>query len=319
MRCLNISQEIYQNDVQSVIYFLSENSFCRKIIKDRGFSAIPITAKNYKKDFLALIEGLSINVLVLDIRNDIDGNFIKKVQNNVLVVSVDDPEDKTEACDVVFYPPIPQLSKRLLSPKSKPKLLAGWKYVSVAERFKSRLNNGRKKSRILITCGSSDPNEYTEMVLGICLTCLDNVTIDVVFGPNYFKNNSDFILTKYTSSNVKFHASVDNLEDYFTNVDFAIVTYGQTAFEAFCTGTPSVLIPISSDHYLSSHSISGKGFGLSVNYPVELIDVEKKIVEMSRIFKKVYSKIVNSTEFEEIRQASISNAINKCFEEKGGY
>lgn len=319
VRCLNISQEIYQNDVNSRIYFLTENSFCRKIIKDKGFSVIPIKTQSYEKDFLSLIEDLSIDVLVLDIRNDIDSNFIKKIKTNVLVVSVDDPEDKIEACDVVLYPPIPQVSKRPLSPKSKPKLLAGWKYVSVADQFKSRLNNGRKKSRILITCGSSDPNGYTEMILGTCLRCLNNVTIDVVLGANYFKNNSNCILTKYDSTKVEFHTSVDNLEYYLINVDFAILTYGQTAFEAFCTGTPSVLLPISADHYQSSQSISAKGFGLSVNYPVELIDVENKVVAMNRTFKKVYSKIVKSKEFEEIRKANISNAINICYEEKGGY
>jgi spore coat polysaccharide biosynthesis predicted glycosyltransferase SpsG len=203
--------------------------------------------------------------------------------------------------------------------KSKPKRLVGWQYVAIAKQFKSTLNNGRKKSRILINCGSSDPSGYTEMILGVCLTCLNNVTIDVVLGPNYFENNSNCVLTKYNSRRIEFHVNVDNLEDYFTKADFAILTYGQTAFEAFSTGTPTVLIPISTDHYLSSQSISKKGFGLSVNYPVELIDIEKTVVKMNRIFKKVYSRIVNSTEFDEIRNASISNAINICFEEKGGY
>jgi len=319
IRCLNISHEICRNNIQATIYFLVENSYCRKVIEDRGFCVVPLKAGNYEKDFLAVIDDLSINVLVLDIRNDIDANFIKKVPTRVLVVSIDDPEDKIEACDVVFYPPIPQISKTPFKKNLKPKILVGWNYVSIAQQFKSILNNGRKKSRILITCGSSDPNGYTEMILGVCLRCLHNVAIDVVLGANYFKNNSKFILAKYDNMNVEFHTNVDNLEYYLINVDFAILTYGQTAFEAFCTGTPSVLLPISEDHYQSSLSISAEGFGLSVNYPVELIDVENKLVAMMSSFKKVHSQIAKSTEFEEIRKGSISDVINICFEEKGSY
>lgn len=315
MRCLNIAKEIYDNDPQSTIHFLTDDLFTRSIIKDE-FIFHATSPESYEKDFLLLVKDLSIDVLILDVRNDIDIIFLQQLPSNILIVTIDDPEKKVEGCDIALYPPVPQLKSRFTTSLSNTKILSGWQYIPVSKKFKSRLNNGVKKSKVLISCGSSDPYNYTGLLLNNCLSLLPDVKIDVVLGSNYVTNNGDYIKSKFKHK-VDFYENVNNLEEYLSNSDFAIITHGQTAYESFCTGTASVLLPLSEDHYLSSLSLTNCGFGLSVNYPVDVTDLKNKILTLSKNIEEFYSRIIHSHEFEEIRNTKISEVIKTSYEEKG--
>ena len=316
MRCLDIANEIYDNDPQSIIHFLTDDLFSRSIITKDEFIVHATSPVSYESDFLSLVKDLCIDVLILDIRNDIDITFLQQLPSNILVATIDDPEKKVEGCDLAIYPPVPQLKSLLTNSLSNTKILSGWQYIPISKKFKSRFNNGVKKSKILISCGSSDPYNYTGLILNSCLSLLPNFKIDVVLGVNYITNNSDHIISKFKYK-VDFHENVNNLEEYLSSSDFAIITHGQTAYESFCTGTTSVILPLSEDHYLSSLSLTNNGFGLSVNYPVEVTDLKNKILSMSENFEDFYSRIINSQEFKEIRDTNISQIIKINFEEKG--
>ena len=69
--------------------------------------------------------------MILDIRNDINKDYIIKIKRNLKlkVFTIDDPEEKVFT-DIAIYPPVPQLKSMNWS-NYKGKLKIGWEYVTM--------------------------------------------------------------------------------------------------------------------------------------------------------------------------------------------
>ena len=164
----------------------------------------------------------------------------------------------------------------------------GWRFLKGSEyailsnayaRLKKREHYAGRR-RVLLTCGGSDPNEYTFAVLmaleGLSKSLELKVIIGPMFGSPLISKLNEFI--KNSRHNTIFEFSPPVLIDQMLWCDLAISASGLTKYELAASATPSVLFSIDQHHefvnkpFARLNTAVSLGVGVSVNamqYEVE--------------------------------------------------
>lgn len=97
-------------------------------------------------------------------------------------------------------------------------------------------------SKVLVSFGGVDVNNYTEPVIQ-ALSRIEGIqSVDIVIGDQHpFKKE---IINKCANYNFKLHIQTEKIAELITRSDFAIGASGSTTWERCCLGLPSLVIPI---------------------------------------------------------------------------
>lgn len=122
--------------------------------------------------------------------------------------------------------------------KTKTRCYIGPAFVPVRKEF---LNKKRVQQEviqsILVTCGSTNPNQTLEHLVGACLQAKTDAYIDVVVGPGAsFENRFGNL--------VRTHKNVTDMAVLMANADIAVSAAGSTLYELAAVGVPTIAFPI---------------------------------------------------------------------------
>ena len=209
----------------------------------------------YQDWVIDCIRLVKADVLILDTRDDLrrrDLNYIKR-KTAFKVVSIDDPEDKRLEADLVFYPPVPQL-KEMDWGGFLGKIYAGWEYVLLRQEILKYSKKFIKNNRsVLVSMGGSDPQNLTSFVVDTIMDLDSDLMFKIVLGPGYVFE--DELHTKLKSANFNYIIlhDPDNFPEIMSEADFAIISFGVTAYELAVMGIPAIYLCLSDDHVESAN------------------------------------------------------------------
>ncbi len=231
MRCLVLAKK-YKN---SKIIFASQNlkGNINEKIAQNGYE-LEILNSNSVDELDNLIKRLGIEFLIID-HYEIDFNFEKeiKTKNKDLELLVFDDTYEKHFCDELLnHNPYANDSKyESLVPKDC-KLLCGDKYTLIRDEFKKEKRKSyskTKKTKILVTLGGSDYNNYSFKILEL-LKRVKNIEVFIVTTK---ANQNIKTLKKMAFLNRNFHILVncDYMAKLMSVVDFVIVAPSTTLYE----------------------------------------------------------------------------------------
>ncbi len=124
--------------------------------------------------------------------------------------------------------------------ESEAELLIGPRYAPVRNEFVGRpYTVSPIIGRVLITCGSTNPNCALERMVSGCLKGFDYpVDIDVVIG-----SRAEFDERAFGSASLHLHRGITDLSRLMQSADLAISAGGSTLYELACIGVPTIALP----------------------------------------------------------------------------
>lgn len=267
VRCLALACEFQKKDCK-IAFAVNKNAAAINIIQKENYSVYRKYTKNYKQWLSSTIEKFKADVLVLDVRDDLDNLTLTEIKQkfNIKIVTIDDPTDKRIACDFAFYPPVFQV-KTFNWEGFKGKLYAGFDWIILRHQFleyKNKPKKPNKKLKVFVGAGASDPKCITPIIA----KALNDLTVEfeavIVIGALFScKEKLEAVLRK---ANYEYNVfvNVDNMAKIMHACDFAVCSFGTSAYELAVLGVPAVYVCISKDHSLSASMLEEKGFAINL-------------------------------------------------------
>ncbi|MGC8791540.1 MAG: UDP-2,4-diacetamido-2,4,6-trideoxy-beta-L-altropyranose hydrolase [Desulfurella sp.] len=287
VRCLALACEFKKRNCQ-ITFAVNKNLKAIKLIQKEQYTIIEKDEKNSKQWLIDTIEKSKADILVLDIRDELDKEILVEIKQkfNIKIVSIDDPQDKRLVCDYVFYPPVFQV-RHLSWEGFKGKLYSGFEWVILRDQFLQYKNKPKplnKKLKIFVAAGASDPKCITPLIA----KALNNLNVEfealIVIGALFScKKNLDMILKK-ANYDYKVFQNVDNMAEIMHMCDFAICSFGTSAYELACVGVPAIYLCISKDHSLSASMLEKRGFAINLGEynKIDLEEITKAALKLSK-------------------------------------
>lgn len=205
-------------------------------------------------------------ILIMDMRDGLSRNSLRKIKQftGIKVVTIDDPEEKRLEADLAFYPPVPQVNKMNWD-DFEGKLYSGWEYVLLRKEFSQTYPKPNNPvPNILVLMGGTDENNMTKFVIDALDEINEPFSVTIVLGPGYqheenLKNRLDSVHFKYST-----RRNPINIAELMSRSDFAIISFGQTAYELVALKVPSLYLCLSDDHLESSKLLLNSGIGVSL-------------------------------------------------------
>jgi spore coat polysaccharide biosynthesis protein SpsF len=205
------------------------------------------------------------DLLILDCRDGPSREAIEKLPV-ALKATIDDGSERRLACDLAYYPPLPQVA-RMKWTGSKTRVRIGWEWALLGQPQASE--RPRKPSRnptLLVTMGGSDPFKLT-------LKCAQGLKkLDPVFrarfviGPGFADKNRLARTLVGLSPNFETVEGARGLATEFASSDVALVAFGVTAYELAAAGVPAIYLGISDDHVESASAFAAAGMGVNLGH-----------------------------------------------------
>jgi len=269
VRCLALADELRRNRDCKITFAMRKSDL--GIAKVRlSYPVIQSDEKdgifNYKKWLSGCIQKTSADMLILDVRDGLTYNEIRDLKETlgITITTIDDTEDKRQAADMAFYPPVPQLTEYDWS-NFTGNLYSGWEYVIIRDCFfKAYAWTERSCPKILIMMGGTDPYDLT----GFAVDCLKSVTTNfsasIILGPGYSFN--EYLENKLLD--VQFENEIyrnpENIAQIMADSDLSIMSFGVTAYELAALGVPLIILSITEDHFESASIFEDAGIGVSM-------------------------------------------------------
>lgn len=290
-RCLVLAQQ-FRDLGHSVFFAMKKFELGIKKITQQGFEVhIPTTPFDYTQWLLALSKALTIHVFIGDVRDGLPVETITQLKNKkILTVAIDEPSDYRKACDLCFYPPHAQL-EQLDWTGFKGEIKQGLEYVLLRPEFyQSSPSQKSRASRVLVMMGGTDPNGLTMQVIN-ALKKYPEIDIHTII--SYY--HPDKTIIEKSKATVHFH--IVDMKKFLENIDYAIISFGMTAYELIALGIPSTHILLDNDHKIASQYFTQNKLAKSllvdeINGDQNMIDLRLNIAPYRIIKCQIAEKIL---------------------------
>ena len=162
--------------------------------------------------------------------------------------------------------------------------LKGSKFVLLGSEFTNLPIRSQRNpaNRVLVTCGGSDPNEFTIKVLLALNAIIHKLEIRVVVGPIFGANMLAKIerLVEISEHKIKIVNSPHALLNEMLWCDVAIATNGLTKYELAASATPALLLSIDEDHELVNKPFANMQTSIDLGIGVCPKRVGKEVVDL---------------------------------------
>ncbi len=219
----------------------------------------------------SLVEAHAPDILLLDCREGPDHSELAALSARVaLTAVVDDGSDRRLACDLAYYPPVPQ-ARALDWTASRCTPRIGWEW--------SLLGSGQAAPRkvssrpvLLVTMGGSDPLGLT-LRSARTLAKLDPAfRTRFVIGPGMA--DRAMVARQIVGLNRNFETieGADDLATEIAGADLALAAFGVTAYELAAAGVPALYLCLTEDHAASASAFESAGMGISLGVAADVSD-----------------------------------------------
>ena len=290
-RCLVLANEL--RDDKNRVYFAIKNyEIAIEKIKEQQFDMIVADDNfDYFKWIEDIIEQQKIDIFIGDIRDGFPIELISYMKNkNILTVAIDEPSEYSKECDLCFYPPHASIDKS----KYKGKVYQGLEYVILRDEFYKEYE--KKKNdipNILVMMGGTDAYNLSYEVVKRINESNENIEILVILN----KIHQDYERIKFLGKNIHIYSDIKNMAEFLLKIDFAVITFGISAYEMLIMNIPTVHICLNQEHYDSSNFFLVNEY--ATRYNIEEINKivmnKKKINHNSVYINKIKNRILNAT------------------------
>lgn len=271
VRCLALAATLRDEQSMGITVATREDATASRLIAADGHRHL-VLPEDSAKGWDALEEHLQrtrSDVLVLDLRDGVAPERLASLRaaSGCLLVDIDDPEAKRLVCDLVFYPPVPQV-KRMDWSGFTGQLHCGWDWIVLrrqfAMAFSPRQRSAAELPRLLVTMGGSDPAGMTlQAVRALRLVPLAFHAV-ILAGPAFCHHSE---LRQELRRVGYSHEVVNGTQDMaalMNSCDAALACFSVTAYELAALSLPAVYLSLSADHLESSTALVEKGLAISL-------------------------------------------------------
>ena len=293
-RCLVLANQ-FRNNEYKVFFAIKNHEIAIEKIKEQKFDMLIADDDNfdYFKWIEEILEEKEINIFIGDIRDNFPCELIVYMKNkNILTIAIDEPSAYAKECDLCFYPPHAIIDKT----RYKGIVYQGIEYVLLRPEF--YLKYKKKKNeipRVLVMMGGTDSYNLTFDVLEILEKKESNFSISVVLDRKN-ENYSDVeSLIKISNKNINIFSNIKDMSFFLNDVDFAIITFGMSAYELLYKNIRSIHICLNEDHIKASKFFSANNYAKSIETKSLIFDdnfLKEEILDFSIVLNKVINKII---------------------------
>ncbi len=268
VRCLALAEELKVEYDCQITFAVYRGKPGIDMVKERAYPVITIDEINNfsEEEFLEnAVQESGCNVIIMDFRENISLDFLHSLRKQgIILVDIDDPNEKRLAADLAFYPPVPQV-KRMDWSGFQGQLMVGWEWVILRKEFttmakQQRISNDRL--HVLVTMGGSDPAGFTLTVIKALDLLEDNFDTTVVLGAAFSREEELKSLLLRTKRKFRILRNVQNMAAIMAQADLAIASFGMTAYELACMGVPALYICLTDDHAESCQAFVDTGVAM---------------------------------------------------------
>jgi len=183
------------------------------------------------------------------------------------IMVIDDLADRAHDCDLLldqtlgrsesdYASHVPESCRMLLGPKYA---LLRPQFASAREAALKRRAEGGPVRRVLVSLGSTDPDNVTSVVLqGIAKGEVD-VSVDVVMGGGAPHSQAVRELVQKLPLNVTVHEGVSDMASMMADADLAIGAAGTTTWERCCLGLTSLAVVTAGNQFKVAAALEAAG------------------------------------------------------------
>ncbi len=270
MRCLVLAEELLHQYGCKVTFAVREGPIGIQKLQQQGFPVL--TAKSngapfdYSRWLEEAIETVRAQVLVLDARDGPPLSALEKTRTQgTLLATIDDPTSSRLAADLAFCMlPMPE-GERLDWSGFSGRRLAGWQWAIVGPQFlQHRPRPDHDGTVVLVTMGGSDPAGLTLKAIKALDLLNEDFTTWVVLGPGFAQCRELEDCLAGTKRQYRLLKDVGNMAEIMAQVDFAVASFGGTAYELAVLGVPALYLCLSQDHAQSASAFVEAGMASSL-------------------------------------------------------
>lgn len=273
-RCLSIASKLVFHEV---LFLLDERrQLGVDLVQNRNYSFMTYDDED---DLLSILRQYSPDIVINDILDTTTEYMSMLKDEGYFVANFEDLGVGTDLADVVFD----ALYEHDLSEVN---IYTGHKYFILKDEFYFQTEKIVTKDvkNVLITFGGTDPNNFTEKVLGAVLSTNYDGRINVVVGLGY--SDLDGLISKYqTNPLIQFYKNVSNISEYMFNADIIFTSAGRTMYEICSIGVPTICLCQNSREVTHVFGNSDNGFiNMGLGEYVSRQDIAEEFVNLINDF-----------------------------------
>lgn len=247
------------NDIvnHKISFLVDKNSLLAyKLIASKNYPVYIQQSENIVNDIKKIAPSIVINDLL-----DTKSSYIKALKGiNLKVINFEDLGEGAREADLVI---------NAIYPEKRPikNHYFGQNYFILRDEFIYSKQKIVKKevTKVLITFGGVDPNNYTKKVLScIYPYCLEkNIKIMIVAGIGYDKYDS---ISHFKEASI--NTNVTDIAKFMLEADIVFTSAGRTTYEIASIGTPAIVLAQNQrelTHFFSSSEFGFLNLGLGTN------------------------------------------------------
>ncbi len=224
-------------------FALNDDETARAFVASRGFGDVATVSPSLEEEFAFLTDAGGGAPLVTDLRGKDPAFYRGLREGGVWVCAVDDMGEAIVAPLIVnggAAEPPPQYEE-LWPPQ---RFLLGTRYVPLPPAYADEppAADDPGRTRLLITFGGSDVDDYTRLALA-ALAELESLDVDLVLGPAYPYVDGTRELAAESRHRVDVHAPARDMLPLYRRARVALAAGGITQYELLSQRVPTVAVP----------------------------------------------------------------------------
>lgn len=246
-RCLVLAQS-FKEKGHRVSFAMKNHALGINKVTDQGFKVhLSPTPFNYNHWLQTLTSQLAVNIFIGDVRDGLPIQTIQQLKSkNIFTIAIDEPSDYRKACDLCFYPPHAQL-EQLDWNGFAGQIKQGLEYVLLRPEFyQNYQKTANNPASVLIMMGGTDPERLTLPLVKNLLKTKTPMNLKVIISLEH----PDF--DEINHEPLSIYSNVTNMAHFLTTIDYAIISFGISAYELITMGIPATHICLNEDHIQAS-------------------------------------------------------------------
>ena len=264
MRCLAIAEQVRGLGVETK--FIMGHASDKKNVIARGFDVLEVGGNNLGVDILLEILDPATGPILIDSYLLHSDDLKKLVNRGYKLVVVDDGNYLQRYDCSLLINSAPDAATLKYEALPGTKFCLGPDFFPIRQeftQFRSTVKIMKKVTKIVISFGGSDHDDYTYHALQACLGSAGIFELAVVLGPAY---KGKVRQTNPKDTRISLFQGVDDMAGLLCTADIVICGGGVTALECAYLGLPMVVIPLSADQEPIAASLNRLGCCISVGF-----------------------------------------------------
>lgn len=278
-RCLSIATHA-KNTNASVIFLVFGDEQAGRRVTEAGYRCVlrPISDLAKADGEIFIKEQIHADIIVADIAHPnllaypkvVVDLFIELRRWVKVIVAIDSLGEQSLAVqtpeipvDILVIPYVASSAKRSEKQSPRWRLFQGPAYALLSPCYVGLPVRSQRMAadRILVTCGGSDPKNYTSLVLSGLEKVVLPLKVRVIKGPLFNEKLCADLeeLIVASKNEVELVDAPESLVEHMLWCDLAIATSGLTKYELAATATPAILFSIDELHNLNNRLFAALG------------------------------------------------------------